>query len=111
MSGGTNGVSRPRTIPAEQFGFSSGDRSVDYYLEAIETSTEAGDKRVLFEVDPDGDGKNPPYFIAADAVRTTVICLPEIKAVTDYFTPRQAESPPYHATVSQDGAGSEGCRR
>ena len=56
---------------AEEFGFTGGTRTLTYYVEAVQASTALADKRILFEVDP--DERTPPNFIAADAVKLTVI--------------------------------------
>jgi len=60
---------------ATEFGFTSSKREIKCYVEAIQPSQTIADYRILFEVDPDGDVSNKPYpeFIAADAVRMTVI--------------------------------------
>lgn len=87
---------KPGTYPAEKFGLSGSQRTVTLFIEAVACSDSAGDQRIMVELDPNGDVKNPANFIAADAVRTTLISLPRILAVTDHFTPRQQESPPYH---------------
>ncbi|MBT7065948.1 MAG: RHS repeat protein, partial [Verrucomicrobia bacterium] len=86
----------PDTYTAAQFGFSTGSRTVTNYIESVRCSTNIADIRIIFKVDPDGDVNNPPNFIAPDAVRATAVKPPRILAVTDYFTPRQSESPPYH---------------
>ena len=56
---------------AEEFGFNSGTRTLTNYVEAVRASTTLADKRILFEVDP--DERTPPNFIAADAVKLTVL--------------------------------------
>jgi hypothetical protein len=56
---------------AEEFGFTSGTRTLTNYVEAVRASTALADKRILFEVDP--DERTPPNFIAADAVKLTVL--------------------------------------
>jgi len=98
MSGGhfvTSGV-----YSAEDFGFSSDQRVVTNYIEAVDYSEGVADLRVLFEVDPDGYDEDeesyPPTHIAKDAVRITSLPAPRLLGVTRYFTPRQSESPPYH---------------
>jgi YD repeat-containing protein len=83
---------------AADLGFSSTQRIVTNYIEAVKVSAAPADIRIVMNVDPDGDSasSSTPGYIAVDAVRCTVLCAPELIAVTDYFTPRQSESPPYH---------------
>jgi pimeloyl-ACP methyl ester carboxylesterase len=68
---------------AAEFGFTSSKRKIKCYVEAIQPSQTIADYRILFEVDPDGvvSGKPYPEFIAADAVRMTVI---KVDLVPDY---------------------------
>ena len=63
------------TNTALSLGFTDSNRSQEWYIEAIAPSVSIADKRILFEVDPDGivSGKQYPEFIAADAVRMTII--------------------------------------
>ncbi|MGD9873839.1 MAG: tetratricopeptide repeat protein [Kiritimatiellia bacterium] len=58
---------------AEEFGFANGIRTLTYYLEAVGPSSEIADQRIVFKVDPNGNVKNPPNYLAADAVRVTVL--------------------------------------
>lgn len=94
--GGSSGGDyvKPGIYSATDLGFSASSRSITLYIEAVACSPSAGDQRIMVQLDPNGNVKDPPAFIAADAVRTTLIALPLV--VTDYFTPRQQESPPYH---------------
>ena len=77
---GSNIVDRGHIITkgeytAEAFGFTNGVRTITRYLEGIRPSSDVATTRILFEVDPDGvvSGKPYPEFIAADAVRMTII--------------------------------------
>jgi len=77
---GSNIVDRSHIITkgeytAEAFGFTNGVRTITCYLEGIRPSSDVATTRILFEVDPDGvvSGKPYPEFIAADAVRMTVV--------------------------------------
>ena len=66
----------PGTYTAKEFGFLNGrPRTLTNYVEAVTASTEQADRRIVFEVDPDGDVKNPPNFILVDAVRLTSVSL------------------------------------
>jgi hypothetical protein len=57
----------PDTYPASALGLSNGTREVSLWLEGISP----GQTRVLFELDPDGDG--PADFVHSDAFRVTVL--------------------------------------
>ena len=63
----------PGTYPALAFGFSSSVLVVTNYLEAVRPSTNMADQRILFEVNPKAGSPDHPGFIAADAVRLTVL--------------------------------------
>ncbi len=57
----------PDTHPASALGLSNGTREVSLWLEGISP----GQTRVVFELDPDGDG--PAGFVHSDAFRVTVL--------------------------------------
>jgi len=70
---------------ASDFGLSNAMRAVDLWLEGIRPSPTTGGDRILFEIDPDGDG--PAGFQCADAVRVTVCQIELLNAagaVTDF---------------------------
>lgn len=58
---------------AAEFGFSDDVRVVTNYIEAVSNSVSIADKRIVFLVDPNGTVTDPPYFLAADAVRLTIL--------------------------------------
>lgn len=58
-------------IPATDLGFSDSQRSRTFYAEAVRPSETQGDRRVAFEVDPDGDG--PLGTVCTDAARVTAL--------------------------------------
>jgi hypothetical protein len=58
-------------IPATEIGFSDSQRSLTFYLEAVRPSDTQGDQRIVFTVDPDGDG--PLGSICTDAARVTAL--------------------------------------
>jgi hypothetical protein len=68
---------------AEEFGFTSGTRTLTNYVEAVRASTTLADKRILFEVDP--DERTPPNFIAADAVKLTVLKVESVELEDEWF--------------------------
>ena len=83
----------PGKYDATVLGFTGRVNSVTFYVEGVKLSSTVGDIRVLFEVKLDERYTGDEY-LAADAVRFT--CVDSLMEITDYFTPRQAESPPYH---------------
>lgn len=62
----------PQVYEASEIGLTNANRTVTFWMEAIHVSDGAGDDRIVFEVDPDGDG---PAEYCSDAVRTTIIDL------------------------------------
>ncbi len=54
-----------------KLGLSNDARMKELFIEGIASSTQAGDKRIIVRVDPDGPG--PAGFVAIDAVRLTTI--------------------------------------
>lgn len=58
---------------AEAFGFTNGIQTLTLYLEAVGPSSEIAAHRIVFSVDPNGDTKNPPGYLAADALRVTIL--------------------------------------
>jgi hypothetical protein len=83
----------PGIYEAMALGFTGGVNRVVFYVEAVKLSEKKGDIRVLFEAKLD-NRYTGEVFLAADAVRFT--CIDSFIDITDYFSPRQAESPPYH---------------
>ena len=54
-----------------KLGLTDGARMKELFIEGIAASTQAGDKRIVIRVDPDGPG--PAGFVAIDAVRLTTV--------------------------------------
>ena len=93
-------------------GFGEEQRVIKLYLEGVAPGSSGGDQRIVVEVDPDGDG--PTGWVAADAVRTTVVQTDldidsdNNATIDDYDDPIEGKAPGCILAKDLEGDSPEG---
>ncbi|MFC1508714.1 T9SS type A sorting domain-containing protein [Candidatus Omnitrophota bacterium] len=88
----------------EQLGLNHDNRTVTWYVEGIQKSTDLADQEIIIEIDPDGSG-SADYELVRDVVRLTIIDIqfitksPEGELVEQEFFYNCVPTPQIHASI------------